>query len=80
MSFLAYKFGGRIVSTQCAARAAELPSGFTNLYRSVTNLYAHAVADVFTYLQLSDEQGKHRAASLSPGESECHSRALAWSF
>jgi hypothetical protein len=42
--------------------------GFTNLYRSVTNLYAPPEADVFTYLELSVEQGKHRAASLTPGE------------
>src|SRR6185437_10238912 len=60
-----------------AARLAE----FTKLYRSVTNLYAPSGTDVFTYFQLSDEQGTHRAASLIPGESACcggHGRALAW--
>ena len=37
---------------------------FTNLYRSVTNLYAYGVADVFTYVQLSDEQRKAQSSFL----------------
>jgi hypothetical protein len=38
------------------ARSAELRSAFTNLYRSVTNLYARSPGDMFTYVQLSDDK------------------------
>src|SRR6185437_5039374 len=78
------------ITKPAAAPSVERPAKFrpaqaiTNLYRSITNLYARAWATVVSYCQLRDGQGKHRATSrsqagveifrLSPGDSSSGNR------
>lgn len=78
------------ITKRAAAPSVERSAKFrpaqaiTNLYRSITNLYAPAWAIVVSYCQLRDGQGKHRATSrsqagveifrLSPGGSSSGNR------
>ena len=80
----------RSTTKPAAAPSVERPAKFrpaqaiTNLYRSITNLYARVSAIVVSYCQLRDGQGKHRATSrsqagveifrLSPGGSSSGNR------